>query len=250
MEPFISATDLHGIEQDYKAVAAFKSFVKDFDKSAFRIFKGDLFNFAALRRQAAEHEKGIRLREDFDAGIEFLEWYRPKVLILGNHDQRLWDAVKIERVKHSGWKAELAQSYIKEFDAVAEKLGIKVLKYNTKSVFRKGGFAFAHGFGSGANMTQSMAETYGNVLFGHGHKIERVTAMNSGRPVTGYQVGCLCRDDMDYARADLGALRQEQGWAYGFFSPHAEVYQARVVNGKALVAAGFKVISGAERQHD
>lgn len=240
MKPFISATDLHGIEQDRRAVKKFKTFTEEFDRKAIRIFKGDLWNFAALRRQAAEHEKSIRLKEDFLAGIEFLDWYRPKVLILGNHDQRLWDAVKIERVKHSGWKAELAQGYIESFEKTAKKLGITVLKYNKRSVFKLGGLTFAHGFGSGDALTKNMAETYGNVLFGHGHKIERVTAMSAGRPVTGYQIGCLCRDDMDYTRADLGTLRQEQGWAYGFFAPQAEVFQARYFHGRAIVASGFK----------
>lgn len=243
MRPFIYASDLHGIEQDRKVVRSFLKFVDDFDPKAVKIFGGDLWNFAALRRQADEHEKSLRLKEDFEAGIEFLELYRPSYLILGNHDQRLWDAVKRERVKRSGWRAELAETYIQSFTKTAAAMNIKVLPYDKRlGVLNYGGLAFAHGFGSGDTMGQKMAETYGNVLYGHGHKIERVTAMHTGRPVTGYQNGCLCRDDMDYARADLGALRQEQGWAYGFLAPHAEVFQARFSRGRAIVAAGFKEV--------
>lgn len=248
MQPFIAATDLHGIEQDRTAVKVFKGFVEGFDKKAIKIFTGDLWNFAALRRQAAEHEKSIRLKEDFEAGLEFLEWYRPSLFIRGNHDERLWDAVSIDRIKHSGWKAELAQTYITKFEAFAKDMKIKVLPYNKASVFRIDGMAFAHGFGSGESLTENMAKTYGNVIFGHGHRIERTPVMQSGRAVTGYQIGCLCRDDMDFVRSDLGALKQEQGWAYGFLAPHAEVFQARVANGKALVAENFKVISGAEKR--
>jgi hypothetical protein len=85
-----------------------------------------------------------------------------------------------------------------------------------------------------------MARTYGNVVFGHGHKIERVTEMHGGRPVTAYQTGCLCSDDMEYTRSQLTFLRQEQGWAYGVYGKTPEVFQARAINGTALVASGFK----------
>lgn len=239
---FTFGTDLHGIEQDRKAADAFLRHVNEF-KPELRIFGGDLWNFAALRRQADEHEKVIRLKEDFKSGIDFLQQYQPKVLILGNHDQRLWDAVSRERMNRTGWLAELCETYVIQFNDFATKNNIKVLPYDKRrGVYKIKGMSFAHGFGSGSNLTGQMAETYGNVLHGHGHKIERITAMYSGTPVTGYQSGCLCRDDMDYARADLGALRQEQGWAYGIIGKTAEVFQARFVDGDALVATGFKAV--------
>ncbi len=243
MIPFIFGTDLHGIEQHKPTVAAFKTFVTDnSDPKALRVFGGDLWNFAALRRQAAEYEKSIRLNEDFLAGIEFLDWYRPSILILGNHDQRLWDAVKQERVKHSGYRAELAQKYVEQFEAFAKKLNIRVLPY-TKSggVARVNGMAFAHGFGGGENMTSKMIEAYGNVIFGHGHRFESLPGVRENRPVRGNQIGCMCRTDMDYSRADLGALKQENGWGYGFLNKTEghTVYAAPVIKGKALTAGDF-----------
>lgn len=243
MQTFIYGTDLHGIEQDGSVVRAFRSFVDSFDKNAVRVFGGDLWNFAALRRKADEDERGIRLKEDFYAGIEFLEWYKPRYLLLGNHDQRLWDAIARERVNRVGWLAELAAKYVQEFDTIAVKLGITVLPYDKrKGILNISGTKFAHGFGSGATLTQSMAQTYGNIIHGHGHRIERVSTMRSGYAVTAYQMGCLARNDMEYTRSDLGSLRQEQGWGYGVLGKQPDVFQARVSGGKALVADGFRVV--------
>lgn len=242
MTTFTFATDLHGIEQDAKAVAAFLRFTDDF-KPKLRVFGGDLWNFAALRRGADEDEKRTRLAEDFAAGLDFLEVYQPDVLLLGNHDQRLWDSVVREGVSKSGWLAELAGGYIDQFNKTARKLKIQVRPYNKRDgVYRNGNLAFAHGFGHGATLAENMAKAYGNVVFGHGHKIERVNVMQAGTSVTAYESGALCKTDMDYVRADLSALRQEHGFAYGVVGPTPEVFQARITNGKALVATGFKVV--------
>lgn len=243
MTPFIFAADLHGIEQHKPTVAALRAEVDDLDPGVLRIFGGDLWNFAALRRAAAEHEKSIRLNEDFLAGIEFLKWFKPKVLILGNHDQRLWDAVKQDRVKHSGWKAELAAAYIAQFEAFAKAENIKVLPYTKRGgIYQQDGMTFAHGFGGGENLTVKMGEAYGDVIFGHGHRFESLPTVRNGRVVRSNQIGSLCNPDMDYNRADLGALKQENGWGYGFLSKTEghTVLPARVIKGKALVASDFK----------
>lgn len=242
MEAFIACSDLHGVEQDAKAVAAFKRHVEDL-KPKHRYFLGDLWNFAALRRQADSEEKNIRLKEDFDAGLDFLNWYRPEIFVWGNHDQRLLDSITRERVNRTGWLAELAETYYRRFTEFASSRNIRVLYYDkAKGTIRVGDITLAHGFGAGDTLGPRMASTYGNVMFGHGHRIERTPVMQNGNPVTAYQIGCLCRDDMDYARADLGALKQENGWAYGQIGKRSEIFQARYSNGRAIVASDFKVI--------
>lgn len=240
---FTFATDLHGIEQDRASVKIFKASV-DALKPKLKIFGGDLWNFAALRRGADEDEKSIRLKEDFDAGIEFLDWYSPDVFLLGNHDQRLWDAVKRERVRKSGWLAELADQYIDLFTKFAKAKGIRVLPYNkTQGVYRTNGVAFSHGFGSGATITTNMANAYGDVVFGHAHKFSVDTVMKGRTPRTGYGVGSLARKDMDYVRADLAALRQENGFAYGILGGKQNVIlQARISNGVTTIAPQLQVI--------
>lgn len=247
MYNFIFASDLHGIEQHKKAVAAFKTFVDDFDPgyTSIRVFGGDLWNLAALRRQADEYEKNIRLKEDFQAGLEFLEWYKPQVLLVGNHDQRLWDAVKRERVNRTGWLAELAESYLDQFKEFAQNMNIKVLPYDKRrGIYRVHGLSFAHGYGAGENLTSNMTKAYGHVVHGHGHRIERVTEMHANEKVTGYQVGCLCRDDMDYTRADLGTLKQQQGWAYGAVGAGMQpaVFQATYTPSGTMIASALKRI--------
>jgi len=244
MIPFIFATDLHGIEADPQAVRAFKNATAALDpaRKAHRVFGGDLWNFAALRRSADEEEKTVRLLEDFKAGLEFLDWFRPHAITLGNHDQRLWDSVKRERVKRSGWLSELAALYVEEFTRFAKKLKIKVYPYNKHAgVHRVEGVAFAHGFGSGGTLTRNMADAYGTVIFGHGHKIVRDTAMKGRVTAAGYQSGCLCRTDMEYVRADLAALRQQQGFIYGVLDgPRSTIIQASIVKGTTGVFTEFK----------
>jgi len=90
METFVAAGDLHGDRQDAQAVSAFKKFVKEFDPKL-RIFLGDIWDFRAIREGASKTEKFHSMEADFKAGMEFLEWYKPAVITLGNHDQRLWD---------------------------------------------------------------------------------------------------------------------------------------------------------------
>lgn len=245
MTNFIAVTDLHGVEHDPTAVAAFKRAVAllDPNRKHTRLFLGDLWNFAAIRRGADEDEKSIRLQEDFKAGLDFLDWYRPSILLLGNHDQRLWDCVKRERVRKSGWLAELASLYVGEFEAAAKKMKIRVFPYDKrKGVCRLGGVAFAHGFGHGETLTRRMADAYGTSVFGHGHKIVRNSVIKGGRGVTAYQIGCLCRD-MEYTRSDLSALRQQHGFAYGSLDgPRSTIIQAEIIGGKTVVAPILKVV--------
>jgi hypothetical protein len=244
MTPFIAATDYHGIEADAGAVKVFTSACKAIDpkNKHFRIMLGDLWNFESLRNGASEDERRVRITEDFVAGLNFLDTFRPNVLLLGNHDIRLWDAVERQGVRKSGWLAEYAGEMVKEFTGLAKILKIKVHPYDKKAgVFRKGGIAFAHGFGGGGRLNINMASAYGDVVFGHGHRITRDTVMKGGSPVTGYQLGCLCNKDMFYVRSDLHALKQQHGFGCGVLAGrHSTVQQIEIANGQAIVPTEYK----------
>jgi hypothetical protein len=219
MDEFIFASDLHGNAADMDAVDAFHKAVSLIDpkRKARRIFGGDLWDFPALRAAADADEKQKRLSEDFEAGVEFLDRYRPHVLLLGNHDQRLWDAVCRYGVRKAGPLAELADCYIKRFTDAVSKLKVQLLPYDrVVGVYRLGSLRFTHGFGGGNLLTKHMAWSYGNVVFGHGHRIEAVPVARSDASVTGYQCGCLCQLSMEYARSHLGAFAQQHGFAYGW----------------------------------
>lgn len=242
MSRFIFVTDTHGIEIDRKAKQAFFNVLPriDPDNTAIRIHGGDLWNFESLRSGAKEDEKRVRLKEDFNKGMEFLDEYfdvenERKYLLLGNHDQRLYDAVMYGRSRKSGWLAEYAEELISKFEEKAFNLGIKVLKYDKETgILKIDKLKFAHGYGHGETLTQNMADAFGDIVFGHGHKIVRDTSMKGGETATGYQVGCLARRNMTYVRADLSALRQQHGFAFGD-TKDAVVYQIEIRNGKALI---------------
>lgn len=243
MESFVSASDLHGDRQDEGAVDLFKSFVRDF-KPEVRIFTGDIWDFRAIREGAKKDEKQHSMRADFYAGMKFLEWYKPNVITLGNHDQRLWDLVSKEGVKKSGPLTDLAVELIDKFECLTKKLGTTVLPYDKrKGVWKYNGQKFTHGF-DGMDPA-NMAAIYGNIIYGHGHAIEMAPAPSDETPRVARMVGCLCRLDMSYNRAQTKSLRQQHGWAYGAFLPSGknEVFQARVQHGQVAYASDLKVIS-------
>lgn len=243
MESFVSASDLHGDRQDEDAVKLFKAFVKDF-KPKKRLFLGDVWDFRAIREGASKDEKRHSMREDFYAGLAFLEWYKPHVITLGNHDQRLWDLVSKEGLAKSGPLTDLAVELIGKFDKLVGKLGTIVLPYSKrKGVWKYNGQKFAHGF-DGMDPA-NMASIYGDILYGHGHAIESAPAPSDEKVKTARMIGCLCRLEMGYNRAQTKTLRQEHGWAYGAFLPrnHNEIMQARVQHGQVAYASSLKVIS-------
>lgn len=243
METFSFASDLHGDRQQENVVKTFYRFVDDF-RPKLRIFGGDIWDFRAIRAGADKEEKMHSMKTDFDSGIEFLQRYRPQVILLGNHDQRLWDLVSKDGLRKTGPLVDYAEDLIEKFGKTAEKLDAKVLPYDKrKGVFNHRGLKFAHGFASGKGAAGEMARVYGSILFGHGHSIDEASEPGDEVRVA-RMVGCLCGLDLTYNRSQLGTLRQRHGWAYGAFLDRGyEVLQAKVEKGQVVYAAGLKTLS-------
>lgn len=239
MESFSVATDLHGDRQDISAVKAFTRFVDDF-KPKCRFFLGDVFDFRALRIGADAEEKMHSMKADFEAGIAFLETYRPHVITLGNHDQRLWDVVERDGLKKSGPLVDYAKELIGKFGKATK--GTVVLPYGKrKGVYRYGDHRFVHGF-DGLDPAK-MAATYGNVMYGHGHAIRMAPAANIEEPKVARMIGFLGLKDMDYNRTQTRTLDQEHGWAYGVnIDGKLQVMQARFENNQVAYATSLKVL--------
>jgi hypothetical protein len=238
MKRWIVASDLHGDMQDAVGVAKFLRHVAEF-RPHVRGFAGDIWDCRPLRAGASKPEKLEHLQDDFDAGMEFIEQYRPTFITLGNHDARLWDWSK-----GAGPLADYCSDLIWRFFAVAEKLKCRVIPYDKRKVYRLAkNLAVGHGWNSGVNACREYAKCYGNILVSHGHAIDAQGAPGLQRR-TARMIGCLCRLDMDYNRAQVGTLRQSHGWAYGpiLRNGNAEVFQAQIVGGKVVAANGFKVI--------
>lgn len=241
MESFVIASDFHGDRHDALAYKGFKLFVRDYQPKI-KGFAGDLFDFRALRASAGEEEKRHSMTADFEAGMGFLEWYQPDFITLGNHDQRLYDAVEKDGLHKSGPIADYAATLIEKFEKLTSKIRTLVLPYDKrKGVWKYGGLKVVHGFDK--MKPEAMAAVYGNVLYGHGHNITQAASPSEETRVA-RMVGCLCRKDMTYNRAQLGTLRQQHGWAYGAFlgSGRFGVVQAEMIDGQFSYAEKLKTV--------
>lgn len=242
VETFVAASDLHGDRADKTAVKALKHFVTDFNPKH-RWFLGDLWDFRAIRIGADQDDKRHSMKADFKAGMEFLDWYRPSVITLGNHDQRLWDTVEKEGLRRTGPLVDYAEELIEEFNTFTKKAGITVLPYDKrKGVYNHQGLRLAHGFDGAA--PEQMAAVYDNVLYGHGHRIESAQAPHQDNKVA-RMIGCLCQKDMQYNRHQVKTLAQQHGWAYGHILGRNKfgVMQVELIDGQFSYADKIKTVS-------
>ncbi len=238
--PFVVAFDVHGDQQDKAAVRAFKDFC-DVWKPKIRVIGGDLWNIVPLRRGASEEEKREGLGADLDAGLQFIDWFKPTQFLKGNHDVRLWDLAE----NGQGILREYAELKCFEIEKVLGKHRTQIFPYtNREGLFEIGKLGVMHGFGSGLLMARRMVQTYGSLLLGHLHTIDIISVEAPHRRM-GRLSGCLCRLDMPYAERGLASLRWQSGWPYGVVNEKTGdyfVWQAENVSGKWLLPTGFKEI--------
>jgi len=228
MQKFVFASDLHGDMQDHEAVGKFYDFL-DVWQPEKRIFGGDLFDFRNIRRNAAAGEKQASMVADVEAGLEFLQRFKPNVFLLGNHDKRLWDVAEYD--KH-GIVQDYAKQGCKDIESRCRKIKCKIIGYKSnEGFFNLGKLRFVHGYCAGIFATKKHAEIYapegGCVLHGHTHTISHhiVPRLNGGQ---GRAVGCLAKLDMPYNVAQPARMMHQHGWAYGWTDgKDFEVYQAR-----------------------
>ena len=97
MKRFIFATDLHGDQQDKAAVKALFKATESF-KPHLRIFGGDLIDARPLRKGAGPEERAESMADDWRAGLKFISEWKPTHLLMGNHDQRLWDLAEADKL--------------------------------------------------------------------------------------------------------------------------------------------------------
>jgi len=87
---FIIAADNHGSMIHKESLQKLLAF-KESWKPSIVVHLGDNWDFAPLRGGAGPEEKAGGLSEDFQAGISFLDVYKPNFLTLGNHDARIYE---------------------------------------------------------------------------------------------------------------------------------------------------------------
>ena len=240
LDRFTFCSDLHGDRQDGATVKAFFDFDKEW-KPHHKIFGGDLIDLRALRKGASQEEKCDSMRADIDAGRDFLSRWRPMNFLLGNHDQRLWDAAS----SSDGIVSDYAQRGVQDFEALCKRTKTAMLPYHKRDgVLRIGHLKMIHGFHCGVYAARQTALIYGSTLFGHIHAIDEHSIPGLERRVA-RAVGCLCSTDMDYSSRAPNTLRQANGWAYGVINSKTGDYhcfQAEQIGGTWLLPRGLKQI--------
>jgi predicted phosphodiesterase len=242
-ERFVVISDTHGDQLDPAAFAAAKSFIDEF-KPDHRIHAGDVFDLRWLRSAATDEEKYDDVIADIEGGLSLLDWYKPTAVVWGNHDARLARAVGGVQ----GATRALAEMLV---DRIADAIpaGCSVHNYDKRSgVYQLADWRIIHGYSCGATAIRTAAATYGNVMMGHLHRVERVQ-VNGIEDRIGMCIGCLCRLDLPYNAASLNTLQQRHGFAYGFIiNGRAIVFQAQPVGGVWVFPTEFRTMGDNDGQ--
>jgi hypothetical protein len=222
--PWIAAADNHGSLGCPVALKKLLAFC-DTWKPKHRIHLGDLWDFSPLRRGASQEEKAEGIVDDYQAGLEFIDAFKPNFLTLGNHDDRIWlnsthapDGILRERCQ------ELARASEDAF----RKRRIAFVPYHVKSYLRmpEGGPRLIHGFRATMYPAKAHYENWGECLHGHTHKPDAYHA----RHIEGSQafsVGCMADiTQMTYADRTPAKLAWRQGFLYGLINSKTGQWQA------------------------
>ncbi len=237
---FVAGYDPHGINQDQESNASFFRFVKQWNPHH-RIAGGDVFDFAQLRKKADPYEKRDSMAQDVAMGQEWLRTFRPTHFLRGNHDERLWDLAE----QSEGIVADYAKLGVQQMERLVAKLHCRMFPYNKRTgIFKLGSLKFVHGFVGGVTAARRTAQVYGSVVMGHGHAIQ-MQPIEGIEQRTGFMAGCLCKLELDYNRAQMGTLNQENGWAFGVTNERTgsfQYWQARRVDGAWLLPTGLEIL--------
>lgn len=236
-EPFMAVTDTHGKELDPDAWAAAMRF-KEVFKPKHRIHLGDLWDFANIRVGASQGDEAENVEEDMDAGEAIINQFQPTVLLLGNHDCRLWRLLS----HPNGVLADWAKLRVARITNHLQKIGCRKLPYDArKGIYRLGSLKLLHGYHAGANACRMHAGVYGNSIFGHVHSIEMQSIPGLDERES-RSIGCLCKLDLEYMGCKTGKLRWRHGFAYGFVNTKTGKYdlvQARSIDGNWFLPDRF-----------
>jgi hypothetical protein len=218
---FVIAADPHGIKQDKAACNVFFDFVDRF-KPQIRIHAGDNWDFSPLRNGASPEEKRESMRQDYDAGFQWITKFKPHYYLRGNHCERLWRTAD----QNNGVLSDYAQMGVIEITALMKRMKCEMRPYHKREgVLQLGSLKILHGFFCGVNAAAQHARFFGNCHFGHTHTIDEI-------PIAGLErraargIGCLCQLDMEYNSTQPSSLRHAHGFAYGIVNERTGKYHS------------------------
>lgn len=207
---FLICADNHGNHISEAAADAFLRFNAAF-KPNVRVHLGDFIDCAALRKGASIEDQQCGMRDDYEAGVRFLKQYKPHLLTLGNHDDRLWQSAQFH---HNGVIRSYCESLVEDTERLFKQLKITTSPYKAKAYLElfPGGPKLIHGIKTGVNSARAHFALYGSCFYGHGHGPIAYTGMHIDG---GGAIGLGCLADMDkLSYADKWGSKL--GWRNGF----------------------------------
>jgi predicted phosphodiesterase len=245
MKRFLAFGDNHGDMVDESALDALCRFKKHY-KPHLTIHLGDLFDYRALRKGISHTESDAYdgLRADTLKGYELLEKTKPNVLLLGNHDYRIY---RVAAEHPSGIVREAAENGIAGIEKACKRVKCQIIPYHVmKGVYNVGTLNFLHGYSANLRAVAEHANHYGNgpdssVVMGHLHRVEQSTGKRHGR-AHGYSAGCLCDfEQMTYASHRMATSMWQVGWAFGVYDEkNHHVWLATKTGDKWMLPTGVE----------
>tara|TARA_R110000787_G_scaffold278642_1_gene388464 strand:- start:215 stop:943 length:729 start_codon:yes stop_codon:yes gene_type:complete len=212
---FIFGTDSHGDMICKETEKKFLEFVESY-KPHHRIHGGDVFDFRPLRGGSGAEEKSESMKKDLNMGLQFIDDYRPNHILLGNHDDRLWQKANCWT---DGVMRDLCENLVLEIEGNRVWKRAKVLPYDSRlGVLKIGDLQFIHGYNAGIYAARQAIQVYKGsgtgVIMGHVHGFSTFEDRSLNRAV-GISCGALCSIDMPYNSKNTAKLGHNNGWIFG-----------------------------------
>lgn len=209
---FIYLPDPHGWAVDNEAWNVAMQFKADYQPDRV-VIGGDFMDLRALRKGASEEDQAEKIRPDFERGIQLLNESAATDVILGNHDDRLWQTARA-----GGQGGELAEYLIDRLEAWARERGIHFVPYRADAYLELGpNLKALHGNCANMYSAAKMAQVYGSCVYGHVHRVQYHRANAIDRREA-WACGCLCEIWQDYCKSRQATLSHEHGFAFGEYS--------------------------------
>ena len=206
--------DNHGHLADKDTLSQILSFTKYF-KPHFRWHLGDNWDYACLREAVKKDEREASwnvLEEDFHAGAEWLNKFRPTHFSPGNHDARVRKHIlKTDSVT----KLDSLQKLQRRMDKVIRQAGVKKIApyIARRSLLNIGPLWGGHGMGGNAlRWATAMHQGHGTALIaGHFHVANQINLPRYGGGVF-WQVGCSCEVEMEYSETHIASMAHQNSF--------------------------------------
>lgn len=209
--------DNHGNHADPDTLKAVLAFCRDFNPHH-RVHLGDNWDFAALRKGVGKDDKEsswAALKEDIEAGCEWLAAYRPTHFLMGNHEHRVRELI---HGTDSITRLDAAKDIDGKMRKAIRQSGCKVVKEYTvnQNFIDIGPVTFTHGFFHGNDAIVKTAHRFNSgpgraVVMGHLHRAEQHNLERRGGGAV-WICGCACDLGLQYAERRPSTLRWQNSF--------------------------------------